>query len=233
MVGLGRHYELEITCQGEVRPLEGYLVDIQAVDRAARDTVIPAILHACRETPGAQPAEVLLEAVPLLQRALPATVARVRWRLSPYYSVEAEAGTMSTALIRQRFDFAAAHRLHVASLSAEENRRLFGKCNNPGGHGHNYQFEVCVEVAAGQAGRSLSLQAIEAAAQAVVIDRFDHRNLNDDPAFGTQGLNPSVENIAKVVFDLLKPEVSSAGGRLREVTVWETDRTSCTYPGEG
>jgi 6-pyruvoyltetrahydropterin/6-carboxytetrahydropterin synthase len=163
-----------------------------------------------------------------------------RLRLSPYYSWElsmsASTGDPASrkAMLRQRFDFAASHRLHVASLSPEENTRLFGKCNLPNGHGHNYMIEPAVEVALSPAGEpALSLQTLEAIVDREIIERYDHKHLNlDTPEFGEQGVNPSVENIARVFFDRLEPRIreASPGARLAHVTVWETDRTSSTYP---
>ena len=132
-------------------------------------------------------------------------------------------------IVRQMLEFSAAHRLHVPSLDDDENARIFGKCNNPAGHGHNYRIEPSVEV---DPERPISVDAIERITDAVVIERFDHKHLNEQTEeFASQGgLNPSVENIARVCFGLLDRPIADAGGMLRAVTVWETDRTSCTYP---
>lgn len=143
-----------------------------------------------------------------------------------------------TVLMRQQFDFAAAHRLHCPHLSAEANRELFGKCNNPRGHGHNYRVEPCVELnLAGNDRPAFTLQDLERVTATTIIDRFDHTHLNEDTAeFNVEqgGLNPSVENIAKVCYGLLKPVLENEFGKngvvLRSITVWETDKTSCTYP---
>jgi hypothetical protein len=72
----------------------------------------------------------------------PAHAPTTRYAVSP----AAYSRRPAAVIIRQKFDFAAAHRLHTPSLSEEENRRIFGKCNNPSGHGHNYQVEPAVEV---------------------------------------------------------------------------------------
>ncbi len=238
MRGLGRHYELDIRCHGRVDAATGYFLNIKEIDRAVRATVIPMITAAARRG-GADPASTLRDAIPALNRELAGTVASVRWRLSPYYSIEMSDPSTTApssppvALIRQQFEFAAAHRLHVPSLSDEENRELFGKCNNPRGHGHNYRIEPCVEVPVPSRGASaFGLADLERITAAAVIARYDHKHLNEDTVeFGLDGLNPSVENIAKVCFDLLGPRIAAAGGRLRSVTLWETDKTSCTYPG--
>jgi 6-pyruvoyltetrahydropterin/6-carboxytetrahydropterin synthase len=133
-------------------------------------------------------------------------------------------------LIRQMFDFSAAHRLHAPSLSDEENRRVFGKCNNPAGHGHNYRLEVAVQV---DAGDSFSLADLEEITNESLIRRFDHKHLNaDTEEFGPRGVMPTVENIARVFHAQLAPLIAarSRTAQLRSITVWETDRTCCTYP---
>jgi 6-pyruvoyltetrahydropterin/6-carboxytetrahydropterin synthase len=168
--------------------------------------------------------------------ALRGTVAAVRWYLSPYYSVEVVKSEPSVVLLRQRFDFAASHRLHVPALSDEENRAAFGKCNNPRGHGHNYQVEPAVAVRLKDGRQPFALPQLERVVEDTIIRRFDHKHLNEDtPEFAYSGPHPvtsSVENIARVFFDLLAPAVrlASPEAELRSVTVWETDRTCSTYP---
>ena len=224
MSGLGAHYELVVSCRGEIDPVQGYLINIKEIDAAVRGHAVPRI-HAAL---GAGDAGSTLREV---VRGLPLKgLDSVRWKLSPYYSLEVKTDAPTTVLLRQKFDFCAAHRLHAPSLSAEENRRLYGKCNYPSGHGHNYQFEPCIEVMEPSA---MPLSELERIADEVVVQRFDHKNLNTDTAefLDGSGLNPSVENIARVCFELLGPALARPGARLVSVTVWESDRTSCTYPG--
>lgn len=229
--GLGRWYQVEIVCRGEADPTTGYFRDIKSIDAAARKAAIPAIARACRETPDANPAAVLRALLPPLGDALGGSLHAARWSLSPFLSIEMRAEAMSNAILRQRFEFAASHRLHAPSLSAEENRRLFGKCNHPSGHGHNYVVEPAVEVNPGDA--ALPIGTVERLVDRLVIQRFDHKHLNlDTEEFGDGALNPSVENIAKVCFDLLREPVRETGATLRSVTVWETEKTSATYPAE-
>lgn len=238
MRGLGRHYELDVVCRGPVDPATGYFKNIKDIDSAARTAAVPIIARACAERPEVEPMAVLAECLDPLNRALGGSLRGVRWRLSPYYAVEMTTAEPSVALLRQRFEFAASHRLHTPTLSDAENRRVFGKCNNPAGHGHNYVVEPCVAVRLG--GPAFTLVDLEAITARLVIDRFDHKHLNAElPEFGCGsdvggggvGLNPSVENIAKVCHDLLAPEIARAGAELRCVTVWETEKTSAVYPG--
>lgn len=231
--GLARYYELDVSVAGEVSPVTGYFLNIQDVDRVVRETAIPLIERACAESPGRDPAEVLPAAARAMQPGFDGRLERVRWRVSPTYSVELEAERMNRVVVRQRFEFAASHRLHSPLISDEENRRLFGKCNSPNGHGHNYVVEPAVMVRLDPAGPPpFTLETLERLTGEAVIARFDHKHLNEDTReFATKGgVNPSVENIARVCFDLLAPAVRESGGELASVTVWETEKTSATYP---
>ena len=235
MAGLGRYYELEIACRGEPDPRTGYLVNIKDIDLAARAGPIPRLAQACRESPTAEPARLLPELACAAQAQLRATLLSIRLRLTPTYSVEMQAQEPQVAVLRQKFDLAAAHRLHVPSLSDEENRRVFGRCNNASGHGHNYQIEPAVSVRL-DGGALYSVADLERTTQRALIDPFDHTHLNKDTAVFAEntGANPSVENIARVFFEILAPAVradSKGAAELRAITVWETDRTSCNYPG--
>ncbi len=241
MHGLGRHYELEILCRGEPDPATGYFLDIKVIDRAARATVVPAITEACWNMPHAQPERVLASAMNALNSQLRGTLYSARWMLSPYYSVELSMQSTgfpsTTALVRQRFEIAAAHRLNAPTLTAEQNRTYFGKCNNPSGHGHNYVIEPCLAVPVGPdaAPAAFTVSHLERLVDQAIIQPYDHKHLNVDTAAFDQskpgGLNPSVENIAKVFFEALSPLVSTNGVTLHSIRVWETEKTSASYPG--
>lgn len=136
---------------------------------------------------------------------------------------------MDRILLARQFEFSAAHRLHCPELSPRENQAIFGKCNNPSGHGHNYKLQATVSVALHPSGASFGFFQLHRIVEEHVIRRFDHKHLNiDAPDFAD--LNPSVEHIAKVCHDVLADPIDAAGARLGSVTVWETDKTSCTYP---
>ena len=115
------------------------------------------------------------------------------------------------------FRFEAAHRLAWHP----------GRCRNL--HGHSYRLDVSVEGPLDANGVVLDFDELDAVVRREVIDRFDHRHLNVDcPEFA--GLNPSVENIARVCHGLLAAPCAAAGAELDHVTVWETEKTSATYP---
>ena len=130
--------------------------------------------------------------------------------------------------LSQKFEFSATHRLHNPALSDDENCQVFGKCNNPHGHGHNYEVQVTLVGLPDARGTLIDVPAFEAIVGGTVIDRFDHKNLNLElPEF--QDLNPTVENIAMTIYRLLKPRFADASARLASVTVWETPKTWCEY----
>lgn len=142
---------------------------------------------------------------------------------STAFSVFAEEPAMMC--LSQRFEFSAAHRLHNADLGPDENRRLFGKCNNPLGHGHNYEVQVTLRSAGGPFP---AMAEFERLVDQHAITKLDHKNLNQEvDAFAA--VNPSVEQIAKVIYHWLKPPMAIGEASLASVTVWETPRTWCEY----
>ena len=124
------------------------------------------------------------------------------------------------AYFGRRYSLSASHRLHVDALSAEENRSAYGKCNNPHGHGHNYVVEVLIGGEVEQAtGMVVNLMDLDAVVSTQVVERFDHKNLNLDPAF--QASVPTTENFCRLVFGLLKNALPR--GDLECVRVEETE----------
>lgn len=132
--------------------------------------------------------------------------------------------------LTQQFEFSAAHRLHCPELSEAENRATFGKCNNPNGHGHNYIMEVTVSGRPDSRTQVLiPLPRLETLVRELVVDILDHTHLNQDTAqFRT--VNPSVENIARVIWGMLDGRLSPA--TLANVRVYETPKTWADYAGE-
>jgi len=224
--GLGRYYELEVACRGEVDPRTGYMVNIKDIDRAVRAEALPRVSGLARSSEDRAIGPMLAGLFAPLNRRLPWPARRLTLRLTPTVSIGMEQDDMSAILLRQRYDFSAAHRLHVDELSEAENQRVFGKCNNPSGHGHNYQIEVTVRAAIGGDGLTMPVGRLDALVKAHVIDDYDHAHLNCDVA-DFAGLNPSTENIARRAFARLAEPVAAAGADLCSVEVWETDRTSC------
>lgn len=129
----------------------------------------------------------------------------------------------------RRYRFAASHRLHTEKLNAEENSRVFGKCNNPHGHGHNYVVEVHVSGPVDAAtGMIANLTELDKFVERQVIEPFDHKSLNEDVAeFRTTV--PTTENLCKEIYRRLK-DFSLA--KLERVRIDETSNNTFEYAGE-
>lgn len=128
----------------------------------------------------------------------------------------------------RRFRFSAAHRLHTPLLTDEQNREVYGKCNNPYGHGHDYTLDVCIREQVDPArGRALSVDALDQFVQTVVLKPFDRRNLNAEVAeFAT--LVPTTEVLAQVLAQRLAAAWAIAfpgqPARFEKLRIWETRR---------
>jgi 6-pyruvoyltetrahydropterin/6-carboxytetrahydropterin synthase len=125
--------------------------------------------------------------------------------------------------------FNAAHRVFNPSLSDEENQRLFGKCNNPNWHGHNYTLEVTVEgEVEAKTGFVVNLADIKKTVEREIVDVIDHKNLNLDVPF-MSGTIPSTENLVLACWRILAPAVAPA--RLSKLKLWETENQYVEYDG--
>ena len=129
------------------------------------------------------------------------------------------------------YRFPAAHVLAIPTASDAENRRIYGKCANPAGHGHDYGVEVTVAGPVDEpTGRVIDPARLDALFAERVARVLSHRMLNDLPAFAGRGLVPTAENIARVVFEALDAPVAACGAaRLRRVRIVETRRNSFDY----
>lgn len=137
-------------------------------------------------------------------------------------------GTFKIELGR-RYRFSASHRLHSPHLSEQENCRVFGKCNNPHGHGHNYVMEVSMSGEVDPAtGMIANLAELDAFVERQVLEDFDHKSLNEDvPAF--RGKVPTTENLCIEIFQRLK---TFPHAKLERIRVQETGNNSFEYAGE-
>ena len=132
--------------------------------------------------------------------------------------------------VTRKADFSAAHRLYNSSWSDKQNDEVFGKCNNPNGHGHNYILEVTVRGDVDDStGYLVDLKKLKEVIRVRVIDKVDHKNLNTDVEF-LHGIIPTAENIAIAIWRELKDAIPS--GILHEIRLQETERNIVTYRGE-
>ncbi len=132
------------------------------------------------------------------------------------------------AHLTRRYILSASHRLHCDALSEEQNREVYGKCNNPHGHGHNYALEVTVS---GQVdprtGMICNLVELDETVRRELLERFDHVNLNLCPEF--KAVVPTTENLSEAIFQILKQNFKTA--HLEKVRLEETAMNSFEYCG--
>lgn len=134
-----------------------------------------------------------------------------------------------TAIIRKEH-FNAAHRLHNPQWSDEKNKEVFGKCNNPNYHGHNYNLEVKITGFTDvETGYVMDAKLLKDLIREEITDRYDHKNLNlDVPEF--MELNPTAENIAMTIYNRLSERL--APELELKITLHETERNVVEYPAD-
>jgi 6-pyruvoyltetrahydropterin/6-carboxytetrahydropterin synthase len=136
---------------------------------------------------------------------------------------------MPQVTVTRRLTFNAAHRVHNPELSDAENEALFGKCNNPHWHGHNYALEVSVSGTIDpRSGYVFDLGKLKDLVWERVLSQVDHRNFNRDVPF-TEGINPTSENIVVALWAQIAPLVAPA--RLTRLRLWETENNYVEYDG--
>ena len=216
--GFGQFFRLQVTLEGQLNPASSYLRNIKDVDTLVREKIIANFPIAFSKF------------WPSLDNAWPGIKlhAITVW-LTPFLSITQLASEypMQTRL-SQKFEFSASHRLHNSALPDEENRKIFGKCNHPSGHGHNYEVQVTLRGKPNPNGLLVGVPLFEKIVTDFAIKKFDHKNLNVDlPEFAE--LIPTVENIAMVIYRMLKTHFTEIGAELASITVWETPKTWCEY----
>jgi 6-pyruvoyltetrahydropterin/6-carboxytetrahydropterin synthase len=231
--GHGHDYSLEVMVKGELNEKSGIVVNTTDIKRIAEDFV-------AQELDG----KFLDKEHPFFTKHIPTTenlvkyiwesldhkfpnckLHRIRLRENHYLHSEKEDGLMIQ--LTRKYHFCAAHRLHSIHLTDEENRKIFGKCNNPHGHGHNYYLDVTVQGEPNaDTGMIMNLADLDNIVNEVVLDKFDHKHLNLDTA-EFKDLNPTSEVVAKVIFHMLCPHISN----LYKVGLWETEKNFFEYFG--
>ncbi len=231
--GLSVFLSLGVELKGPLDPKTGFVVNVSEIDRAVRQAVLPDFQKAiCRRFAQARPVE-FSELYELMQKAFPilqgefkaAGVNRLVLTLNPYRKLTLVREGSPVRLYSEQFEFAAMHRLWNDRFTEAQNFEKFGKCANPAGHGHNYIVEVTVQIS-----DSIDQPGWISGFQQVVQEQFmaivDHKNLNHDVAH-FNNINPTVENISSFAWACLSGKFT--GVTLKKITVWENDRTCCTY----
>ncbi|HWD41987.1 MAG TPA: 6-carboxytetrahydropterin synthase [Fimbriimonas sp.] len=231
----GHNYVLDVTVEGHMDSTTCMILNIKRIDDLLKERVVSKFdgKSVNDEVPGFQNTvptteNMLLHIYDLLTAGspLPEVVRLTHIKLAETPDLAVELihleNQMQLTLTRS-YEFAASHRLHVPSLSQEENREMFGKCNNPAGHGHNYILEVTV---AGEpsprTGMIADLEALDAKVNELVVDRYDHKHLNHDVP-ELQGLVPTSEIVAAKIFETLDGKLPA---KLQKVRLQETARNA-------
>ena len=129
----------------------------------------------------------------------------------------------------RRYHFSASHRLDCDALSPQQNREVYGKCNNPHGHGHNYRLEVSVRGPVDrETGMVMNMADLDSLVGSAVVERFHLANLNADPLF--QQAVPTTENLCRAIHRLLAGELLA--GKLDRIRIEETENNFFEYAGE-
>jgi len=232
--GLSIFFELLVEVAGGLEPATGFVVNVTDIDRAVREFVVPIFAERIR-TDFRQSkhidffdiAEILKSSWQSLNDKFgKARLGKLSLKLNPFRKIAVDSKDLNMVYFSEKFEFAATHKLWNDDFSEQRNFEIFGKCANPTGHGHNYIVEVTIKMPA--ARNSFCVGDFERMVYDELIKVVDHKNLNADVAvFGKT--NPTVENIAAFAWDKLVGKFGKA--LLYCVTVWETDKTYCSYYG--
>lgn len=226
----GHNYVLEVTVAGSVDLRTGMVVNIKRVDDVLKAVVLAEfdqksindeIAHFADRSSSVE--NILSYLAERIAPKLPSECRLVALKLqeTELFYGEWIAEPESKMTLTRIYEFAAAHRLHSPALSDNENVAIFGKCNNPAGHGHNYVLEVTIEGEPDPAsGMMADIGTVDRTVAEKVVDRYDHKNLNVDlPEF--EGRPTSSEIVALEIFDRLKDELPAKLSRIR---LYETAR---------
>jgi 6-pyruvoyltetrahydropterin/6-carboxytetrahydropterin synthase len=231
--GHGHDYTIEVMVKGELDQQSGIVVNITDIDR-----VMKAFIK--EELDGKflnKENEFFKAHIPttenivtfiwegLEKQFIDCELHKITLHENDFLYSEKEADSM--VRLTRKYHFSTAHRLHSEKLSDEENLKIFGKCNNPYGHGHNYYLEVTVN---GQpdlvTGMITDIGDLDNVVEKKVLQKFDHKHLNlDTEEF--KHLNPTSENVAVVIWDLLEDDVN----QLYKIGLYETEKNYFEYYG--
>lgn len=232
--GLSIFLELSVEITGLIEPGTGFVLNVVDIDRSVRKFALPVLIERVRQDFRRSKHigfAVLVQLLKLTWTRLSdkfgsAKLNKLSLKLNPYRKISIHSEDLDMVLFSEKFEFAAMHKLWNDDFSERRNFDVFGKCANPTGHGHNYIVEVTIKMPADRT--NFSVGEFEQIVDNELIQLLDHKNLNVDiENFKTN--NPTVENIASFAWDILTGKFDKA--ELHCITIWETDKTYCTYTG--
>lgn len=223
-----RFFIVRVSVEGDPDPQTGYVCDIRMLDQLAL-TIAANRIQASVQAGGpslSKLEDALVDSFARASKTVPegTELRLLELLLSPYTRLMIEYEGEMMLKLTQSYEFSASHRLAIPTMSDDENLKLFGKCSNPHGHGHNYVVEVTLaQNATDRRPESTNIGWMDRIVRDNVIEPFDHKNLNVECAEFSD-LNPTVENIAAVIFSKLADHFGDT--LLDSVRVWETPKTS-------
>ena len=233
--GVGLYLALWVDLSSNLNPDTGFVVNVSQIDQVVRQHVVPLFTDSIQGVYRNQQSLTLVSLVRLLKQSWAVIqevfglqlIQQLRLDVNPNTQISIQSGEANMFIYSEKFEFAAMHKLWNDAFDQAANNEMFGRCANPGGHGHNYIIEVQVQCQCdlSQAGWKSDYQRV---VKEKFLDLVDHKNLNTDvPEF--KSLNPTVENLSLFAWQRLDGKVKNA--KLFAVTVWENDRTFCSYKG--
>jgi 6-pyruvoyltetrahydropterin/6-carboxytetrahydropterin synthase len=237
----GHNYVLEVMVKGRVDADDGMVINLVTLDALLKTEVLANYDHkhlnrqhpVFAKKPDLQPTCENI-AIEIWQRLVLSLPDGMLYRVRLYESATNFAdyhGEGQMVYLTKVYEFSSAHRLHSHVLSAEENQEIFGKCNNPSGHGHNYVLEVTVKGDVdSRTGLVAGLDFLDEVVQKQVYARFDYKHLNLDTR-EFEKLNPTSENFVKVLWNVLEPNLRPVA--LHRLRLRETPKNHFDYYGEG
>jgi 6-pyruvoyltetrahydropterin/6-carboxytetrahydropterin synthase len=231
--GHGHDYTLEVMVKGKLNRKSGIVVNITDIDRVVKSFVQEKLDGKFLNKEN----EYFIKNIPTTENIVTyiwncldgqidhCQLHKIRLYENDFLYSEKEASSM--VRLTRKYHFCTAHRLHSEHLSNEENIALFGKCNNPYGHGHNYYLEVTVSGAPDPiTGMITNIADLDQIVDKEISEKFDHKHLNlDTEEF--KDLNPTSENVAVVIWDLLSRKLPN----LFKIGLYETEKNYFEYYG--
>lgn len=224
--GLAFFFTLFVELKSEVNKDTGFVVNVAEIDKVVRSNVIDLFRDFVKKYKGTGFkgfAKLLGDAWQKIENDFThAKLNSLSLEFSPARKIIIKERTGDMLYFSEKFEFSSSHTLWNTKFSDDENFRIFGKCANKCGHGHNYIAEIIIK----KQNTGFSIGDYEKIVDENFISVVDHKNLNVDVEYFKKA-NPTVENIAEFAFKNLKDKF--AASELDSVTVWENDRTFCTY----
>ena len=228
------YLSLWVELSSQIDPDTGFVVNVTEIDRSVRQTAVPYIAEQIRTSCASAGLPTLQTLGKMLQYCWKTLtpqfpgkrIIRLTLNLNPYRSICIQSEDSMELYYSEKFEFSAMHQLWNDQFDDAKNYEMFGKCANPAGHGHNYILEVKVRPA--ESGDDNWIQEYQKVIKGEFLDSVDHKNLNVEVQ-GLENRNPTVENLARFAWETLVEKFRHC--KLSSITIWENDRTYCTFTG--